>query len=389
MSISEDKHLVTYPGKLAIQQRVLPAYRGPFFETLAEVCQGGLSVFAGKPLPIEGISTLDKLSVPHYFEANNRHFQSPGSVLYFCWQGSIKRWIEEWNPDALIVEANPRYISTRGAIQWMHARGRPVLGWGLGAPQPIETSFINRQLSLVQRYFRKQFVKVLDGLIAYSHRGASEYHAQGFLRERVFVAPNAVLPRPSFPPIKRPKRFEERPKIIFVGRIQARKRIDNLIRACAELPAELQPQLWIVGEGSARDEFQKVAEAVYPRTEFLGSKYGADLQPLFAAADLFVLPGTGGLAVQEAMASCLPVIVAQGDGTQEDLVRSENGWVVPPDDISALKSALLEALGDVNRLRRMGLESYRIVRDEVNLESMVEAFLNAVLFVNKDSPDQV
>ena len=41
----------------------------------------------------------------------------------------------------------------------------------------------------------------------------------------------------------------------------------------------------------------------------------------FAGADLFVLPGTGGLAVQEAMSYALPVIVAKGDGTQEDLVR--------------------------------------------------------------------
>ncbi|MFN8426382.1 MAG: glycosyltransferase [Anaerolineales bacterium] len=63
------------------------------------------------------------------------------------------------------------------------------------------------------------------------------------------------------------------------------------------------------------------------------------------------LPGTGGLAVQEAMSYGLPVIVAQGDGTQDDLVRKENGWQVPPDDFDALVATMKDALSDAARLR--------------------------------------
>ena len=37
-----------FPGRLGLQQRVLPAYRAPFFDLLAGACQGGLSVFAGE-----------------------------------------------------------------------------------------------------------------------------------------------------------------------------------------------------------------------------------------------------------------------------------------------------------------------------------------------------
>ena len=50
----------------------------------------------------------------------------------------------------------------------------------------------------------------------------------------------------------------------------------------------------------------------------------------------------------------LPVIVARGDGTQDDLVRDENGWQIPPDDYAALVAALRTALSDTDRLRRMG-----------------------------------
>jgi glycosyltransferase involved in cell wall biosynthesis len=102
------------------------------------------------------------------------------------------------------------------------------------------------------------------------------------------------------------------------------------------------------------------------------------LTPYFAEADIFVLPGTGGLAIQEAMAHGLPVIVAKGDGTQDDLVRAGNGWQIPPDDQEALIHTMRTALTDVKRLRKMGAESYRIVSEEINLEKMVEAFVRAL-----------
>ena len=95
-------------------------------------------------------------------------------------------------------------------------------------------------------------------------------------------------------------------------------------------------------------------------------------------ADLFVLPGTGGLAVQEAMVYGLPVVVAEGDGTQEDLVRSENGWLIPANDENALSSALEEALIDPVRLRKMGAASFKIVQNEINIEQMVNVFVEAI-----------
>ena len=81
--------------------------------------------------------------------------------------------------------------------------------------------------------------------------------------------------------------------ILFVGRLQARKRIDSLFRACAEMPGT--PRLVIVGDGPERQTLEQVAKQVYPSAEFIGAKHGGELKPYFAEADLFVLPGTGGL----------------------------------------------------------------------------------------------
>ncbi|NWG05209.1 MAG: glycosyltransferase family 4 protein [Chloroflexi bacterium] len=353
-----------FPGRLAVQQRVLPRYRAPFFDLLASACDGGMSLFTGLPRPTEGIITTDKLQVASYRVGKNIHLL--GGSFYLCYQQGLIDWLEETNPDALIMEANPRYISSPSAMDWMHKRDRPVIGWGLGAPS----------VSRFRERGRINFLRQFDALIAYSQRGADEYAALGFPLDYLFVAHNSVSPAPTWSMPVRPGAYTGRPCVLFVGRLQARKNVDLLLGACAEM--ESQPRLVIIGDGPEREALEALAGELYPSAEFLGAKHGAELTPYFTEADLFVLPGTGGLAVHEAMSYGLPVIVAQGDGTQDDLVREGNGWLIPPDDFDALVSTMKDALSDAARLRRMGEESYRIVKEEINIEKMVETFVTAV-----------
>jgi glycosyltransferase involved in cell wall biosynthesis len=353
-----------FQGRLAVQQRVLPSYRVPFFDLLASTCDGGMNLFTGQPRPSEGIATANQLKIAKYTLGRNLHLF--GGSFYLCYQGGLTDWLEKSNPDALIVEANPRYLSTFSAVRWMHKRKRPVLGWGLGSP-PIRGFLKHRRAS---------FIKQFDAMIAYSRRGADEYAALGFPREKIFVAYNSVSSPPQGPLPARPWTMDQRPCILFVGRLQARKRIDLLLRASAQLSSK--PRLYIVGDGPERQSLESLAAEIYPEAEFVGAKHGVELKPYFSEADLFVLPGTGGLAVQEAMSYGLPVIVAQGDGTQDDLVRKENGWQVPPGDFYALLNTMKDALSDAARLKRMGEEAYRIVKEEINIETMARTFVTTL-----------
>jgi glycosyltransferase involved in cell wall biosynthesis len=361
---------MTFDGRLGLVQRVLPVYRAPFFDALAAACAGGLGVFAGDARPDESIINAKALNTASWTHAVNLHILR--GPLYLCYQRGLMEWLRNWQPAALIVEANPRYLATPSAVSWMHLKGLPVFGWGLGSPSPAGW------FADLRRGSRLRFLRQFDALISYSARGAEQYAALGFPPGKIFVAPNATAPAPAFPLPARPPGFGERPVVLYVGRLQARKRLDDLIRACAALPENMQPRLVIVGDGPERETLEALAKQVYPRSEFPGAKFGAELAPYFIAADLFVLPGTGGLAVQEAMSYSLPVIVARGDGTQDDLVRPGNGWQIPNDDPSALLRALHTALSDSTQLRRMGVESYRTVVEEINIEKMVEMFVGAV-----------
>jgi glycosyltransferase involved in cell wall biosynthesis len=227
--------------------------------------------------------------------------------------------------------------------------------------------------------WRRGFLDQFDALLTYSSQGAAQYRALGFPAERVFVAPNAAAARPTTLPPDRPAGFSGgKATLLFVGRLQARKRVDLLLRACAALPLSLAPRLVIVGAGPEQESLQALARQVYPAAEFTGALHGSDLLPDLITSDLFVLPGTGGLALQQAMSAALPVMAAEADGTQADLVRPGNGWQLTPGDQDGLTRALAEALSDPLRLRQMGLESYRIVRDEINLEHMVAVFAEAL-----------
>jgi glycosyltransferase involved in cell wall biosynthesis len=359
------------PARLGLQQRVLPEYRLPLFEALAEACPKGMALFAGLPRPQESIEGKSQPKNVCYTQSTNHHlFNGP---FYLCWQSGLIRWLEDWQPDVLILEANPRYVRNPAAQRWMHRRSRPVIGWGLGAP------LVAGPFALVRTVQRQRFLSSFDALITYSQRGAEEYHLAGFPADKIFVAANAVTARPTWPMPERPLQIDgKKPVVLFVGRLQERKRIDLLLRACYELPIDLQPELWIVGDGPARAGFESLARDVYPSAHFYGSLFGPELDTIFRKADLFVLPGTGGLAVQQAMSFGLPVLVAEADGTQTDLVRPQNGWCLPGGDPDALRTTLQRALSDIPLLRRMGQASYRIVADEINLENMVQVFDRAV-----------
>lgn len=359
-----------FSGRAGIQQRVIPFYRVDFFETLAKRCERGLGVFAGDPKLEEEIRSVEHLQGIQFTRCRNFHFSQTDSPFYLCWQSGNISWLKEWQPDVLVVEANPRYVNIRSMVTWMHKNNRPVIGWGLGAPE------IRGPFSGFRKSARKKLLLSLDALIAYSSKGAEEYRKFGIPESKVFIANNAVATRKKDSLPARGDEYDGKPKVLFVGRLQKRKRVDNLIKACSQLPDEIKPDLRIVGDGPVKAELIDLAKKIYPETYFPGALFGDELEQQFLDADIFVLPGTGGLAVQQAMAYGLPVIVEEGDGTQTDLIRDVNGWILPQNDIQGLKQILERALSDVELLRLMGGESFKIVSEEINIENMADVFVD-------------
>jgi len=378
-TMSEDESL---PDRIGFQQRVIPTYRAPFFEHLAErMPRTRLQVFSGRPRRAEAVAEANDLGECPWVRGRNRYLG--GERQYLLWQSGLERWLTAFVPQVLVLEANPGYLSNLVALWRMRSTGRLVIGWTLGPARRARQG--SSWAPFLLNYYRS-----FDGLVTYSKAGARLFTGLGLAEDRVFVAPNAVQPgdarrvtRMLVEDATLLFRWREEldlgagPVVLFVGRLQPRKRVDLLLRACARQARPVQ--LLVVGDGPDRARLEALAEEILPRARFVGERFGLDLGICFAVADLFVMPGTGGLALQEALTYGKPVAVAEADGSQADLVQPGlNGWLLLPGDEDHLAMILEEAMANPARLRAMGEMSLTIVEREATLERMGEGFVSAI-----------
>ena len=153
--------------------------------------------------------------------------------------------------------------------------------------------------------------------------------------------------------------------ILFASKLQERKHCDDLLEAylrlIAEMAADDQPHLLVVGDGEQMPTLRdRVTAAGANLVRFAGFRNQTELPGIFSLSTVFVLPSQHepwGLIVNEAMACGLPVIVSNEVGSAVDLVQDgANGFVVPARDVSALTEALRSVLAP-GVAERMGASS--------------------------------
>ena len=111
-------------------------------------------------------------------------------------------------------------------------------------------------------------------------------------------------------------------------------------------------------------------------------EYGKDLTSYFIDADFYLLPGTGGLGVNEAMAYGLPIVSTEGDDTIIDLLfEGENGFFLDNQpSMEDIYNACKKVVNmDVKKLKKMGESSKKILREKATLQNMVSSFVIAIL----------
>jgi glycosyltransferase involved in cell wall biosynthesis len=145
--------------------------------------------------------------------------------------------------------------------------------------------------------------------------------------------------------------------------------VDLLLRAFAGLVADAEVKtaladelrLLIVGDGPQRAELEALARAlgIAPRTEFAGAVAHADVPAWFHRLDIYAAPSrldseSFGVAVIEASACALPVVVSDVGGLPEVVRDGETGLIVPRDDVPTLQAALKRLVLDGALRARLG-----------------------------------
>jgi phosphatidylinositol alpha 1,6-mannosyltransferase len=138
----------------------------------------------------------------------------------------------------------------------------------------------------------------------------------------------------------------------FVGRLASEKRVE-LLACLADVP---NVKLVVVGEGPA----EKKLRSMLPDAAFLGFLDGARLAEAYASLDVFVHTGpdeTFCQAVQEAMASGLPVVAPAAGGPVDLVTPEETGLLFAPNDMNALRACVVRLAEDAELRTRWGAAS--------------------------------
>ncbi|HEY2203804.1 MAG TPA: glycosyltransferase family 1 protein [Pseudonocardia sp.] len=152
----------------------------------------------------------------------------------------------------------------------------------------------------------------------------------------------------------------------YVGRLAPEKQVERL----AALGGRTGTRLVVVGEGPSEGRLREVLPAAGLDAEFLGFRGGTELAEIYASLDVFVHTGpseTFCQAVQEALASGVPVVAPDAGGPRDLVAPGRTGYLVrpgpdpsDPGSAAALRSAV-DALADPETRRRCGLAARRSV----------------------------
>ena len=168
---------------------------------------------------------------------------------------------------------------------------------------------------------------------------------------------------------------EVRPVLMYVGRFLAFKRVPLLVRAYARARARMSAPAPLVIWGGWPGEWEgEHPHSVVTREHIEGVFFDGwrdhDELPLgLSCADCFVAPSTDepfGLVYLEAMACELPVIGTLSGGPPSfiNIAPGEpDGWLVPPDDETALANAMVTAINDAAQRTKRGLNANRHARE--------------------------
>lgn len=369
--------------KLVICQRVCFAYRLDLFQGLSMLPGIDFTLLFGEGIPGSKVQNATGISGFDYRKLATTLIPLGERTLVI--HKGLLRQLRQLNPDVIICEGESHFMGFLVAALYRRLLNRrcALIHWSLGGlPGKGKPPFI--------RYWLKRLVYAMtDKFIVYSSYGRRRMIEMGCPPDAISTVTNVpncarhiqtwrVL-RHRRHGYRRALGIEGKFVVLYVGAFEAQKNISLLVDIAVAMRG--RPfQFILVGDGVemplhrtrvARERLDNVT---------LAGKVCEGLHKYYLSADVFLLPGRGGMVIGESLACRLPVIVHHADGTERDLVRSGLTGVQMDDvSVSAYVSVLEKLMRSPEQLEAMGEKGQALVRDECSMEAMIRGIGEAAM----------
>ena len=241
----------------------------------------------------------------------------------------------------------------------------------------VFTPHFFRYASLLRRFAARYVVRRADAVVSLSGVEARwQQGAYGVPPEQQAVIPNGISETVfTYSPPAAPS--DGRWRLLYVGQLVGWKGVHNLLRGLAGVAKDHAVELDLVYQVDTEEwALRELADELgLDRVRFLGARSPTELNELYAATHLLVLPSLRGEAlpsvISEAMFVGRPVVATDVAGVREQLAGF--GTVVPPGDSELLARGISRVLEGYDDHARRALEMSRNARQRFSIGAMVDA----------------
>lgn len=351
---------MTSPARIAIvKDSFIAAYRVRLFELLADSGRHEYVVFHGAP----AAHTSHRPATPPFgfpeVEVPTRQLPIANGAL--IWQPIVKPILDE-GFDAAVLGAEISLLANYVLFVRLKRRGIPVLLWGQAREKDESHGVVRDAVKSAGDFVKRAFAKRADGYLVYGQAGREALIELGLQPDRIFVLGNTLdvgseaRLRDEIAALDEGALREElglRPDsavLLFVGRLYAEKRAEELIAAATRLRSRMSTPLEVVviGDGSAMPRVVSAAEGV-PGIHLVGEiRDSRRIAEYMRVATALAIPGKVGLAINHAFAHGLPVVTMESTlhAPEVDYLESGLNGVIAEPTPQAFDAALARLVED-------------------------------------------
>jgi glycosyltransferase involved in cell wall biosynthesis len=290
--------------------------------------------------------------------------------------GDYTREISSLKPEVVFLFLHLKNLIIWPLLHWLKLRGIPVVYWNKG----INLTLRNPRLRNLPFYYVHS---LSDAIVLYSPNEIK--HIRPSNRHKVFIANNTINFN-AFPDISGSKAewkqefgITFKKVVLFVGRMRPVKKVEHLISVFNEID---NPDYGcvIVGDPMENDLARMIRSKNIVHLGEIYDPEDVQISKLFSLSDLFVIPGDVGLALNQASFWGLPTVTENGQQSPEIqyLKDGRNGFMVPEDDLDALREKILLLLSDDDLRARFSAAAREDILEEASIEKMFSGFKDCV-----------